>query len=102
MFPIIFNPTPILLTFCAMFGVLVHDTRLDRAAAAVLPAQSSVVTTVEDLKVNDLHTHAERVSFSQDVTEPSIQPRNDQDKKYVVQKKLNANSFGSIYIWPSD
>jgi len=99
--PSIFNPVPILLTLCAMSGVLVHDSRLDRAAASALPAQTSAITSLEELKVNDLHTHAERVSFTQNVAEPSIQPRNDNDKKYVVQKKLTANTFGSVYIWPS-
>ncbi len=84
-----------------MSGVLVHDSRLDRAAASALPAQTSAITSLEELKVNDLHAHAERVSFTQNVAEPSIQPRNDNDKKYVVQKKLTANTFGSVYIWPS-
>lgn len=85
-----------------MFGVFVHDSRLDSAAASVLPAQVSAMTALEELKVSDLHTHAERVGFTQSVNDPSIQPRNDNDKKYIVQKKLTANSFGSIYIWPSD
>ncbi len=84
-----------------MFGVLVHDSRLDRAAASILPAQSSAITTLEELKVNDLHTHTERASFGQNTVEPSIQPRTDNDKKYVIQKKLSANTFGSMYFWPS-
>ena len=83
-----------------MSGVLVHDSRLDRAAASVLPAQVSSMTAIEELKVNDLHTHVERASFGQNVAEPSIQPRTDNDKKYVIQKKLTANTFGSVYIWP--
>lgn len=84
-----------------MSGVLVHDSRLDHAAASALPAQISYTTTIEELKVNDLHTHAERVSFTQNVNQPSIQPRNDNDKKYIAQKKLATNTFGSVYIWPS-
>ncbi len=84
-----------------MSGVLIHDSRLDRAVASVLPAQSSAVTAIEELKINDLHHQTERSSFSQNTVEPSIQPRTDNDKKYIVQKKLTANSFGSIYIWPS-
>ena len=95
------NPVPILLTLCAMSGVLVHDSRLDRAAAAALPAQISAVTSLEELKATDLHTHTERVSFTQNVTQPSIQPRNDNDKKYIAHKKLATNTFGSVYIWPS-
>lgn len=95
-----------MLTLCTAFGILLHDTRLDHAVA-MSPVRISDITTLEaGLRWNDLHTHAERTSFSQNISslktsEPTTRPRDDDDNKYVVQKKPNANSYGSVYSWPS-
>lgn len=108
MFPLLLNPLPALLTFSAMFGVLIHDSRIDHAASfAALPIITSSHAEADSaLKLNDLHTHAERVSFSRSINsvntaEPTMRPRDEDDNKYVIQKKPNANTYGSVYSWPS-
>jgi len=108
MFPLLINPFPVLLTFSAMFGVLVHDSRIDHAISVVaVPSMISGYNENESsLKLSDLHIHAERVSFSRSVgsvnsAEPTMRPRDEDDNKYVVQKKPSANTYGSVYSWPS-
>lgn len=97
-----------LLTFSAMFGVLIHDSRIDHAASVIaVPAMVSSHNDIESsLKLGDLHTHAERVSFSRSINsvntaEPTMRPRDEDDNKYVIQKKPSANTYGSVYSWPS-
>lgn len=102
MFPFVINPLPILLTLTTTFGVLVHDTQIDQATSIAIALPVAVATYgVADvsLKLNDLHVHAERVSFSS--RQPSTQPRSNDDKKYIVAKKYSLNSFGGEYSWPS-
>ena len=95
-----------MLSLATMFGLLLHDTQIDRAAT-IVPARIASVSTFEsEIKTNDLHIHAERVSVSENLgrlgnSEPRVQPRNENDKKYVTQKKFTANSYGSEYSWPS-
>lgn len=109
MYPLLINPIPLLLTLSAAFGVLIHDTQVDRAASTILSTPSAIVSSGEQgifSRMNDLHVHSERVSVSQDVDElktsqPRVQPRDGDDKKYVVQKKSSLNLYGSEYSWPS-
>jgi hypothetical protein len=73
-------------------------------AASAVPAISAGYVAVTDLahKFTDQHTHVERASMGRTTSsEPSIQPRNGNDKKYIAQKKYNSNSSSSDYCWPS-
>lgn len=102
MFPYIINPLPIALTLATSFGVLLHDTQLDRATttALTLPAIVAAYGAADiGLKLSDGHTHTERVSLG--ASQPRIQPRGHDDKKYMLNKKLHINSSGSDYSWPS-
>lgn len=108
MFPLLLNPLPLLLTFSAMFGVLIHDSRIDHAVSVIaVPAMVSSYNEIESaLKLSDLHTHSERVSFARSLgsvntAEPTTRPRDEDDNKYVIQKKPSANTYGSVYSWPS-
>lgn len=108
MFPLLLNPIPALLTFSAMFGVLIHDTRFEHVTAlATMPAIVAGHAGVDAaIKQSDPHTHVERVSFARNLgsfktAEPSTRPRDEDDNKYVIQKKPNANSYGNVYSWPS-
>ncbi len=97
------NLFPTLLTLSAAFGVFLHDNQLDRASVAAFtpPAITSVDTTLTNpLKFNELHTHTESSSDQMQNSDPAAQPRNE-DKKYIVSKKLTSNSAGSDYSWPS-
>jgi hypothetical protein len=106
MIQLLFNPVPLMLSLATMFGLLLHDTQIDRATT-IVPARIASVSALEsELKTNDQHIHAERVSVSENLgqlgnSQPRVQPRNENDKKYVTQKKVTANSFGSVYSWPS-
>jgi hypothetical protein len=102
----IFNPIPFLLTLCTAFGVLLHDTQLDHAAIAVSPGVTDSNYYQNTFKQNDLHTHIERVNFSNNFSslkfdQPRVQPRDEDDDKYATQKKSSDTTFGSVYSWPS-
>lgn len=109
MYPLLINPIPLLLTLSAAFGVLIHDTQVDRAASTIMSTPVAIVSSGESgvsSKMNDLHVHSERVSVPQNVDElktsqPRTKPRDGDDKKYVVQKKSSLSLYGSEYIWPS-
>jgi hypothetical protein len=107
MLPFIINPLPLLLTISTAFGVLVHDMHIDKFAVVALPAAIiSYGASEVGLKLNDQHLHAERVSFSGSLrlneAQPRVQPRTEDDKKYIAQKKLTYDAYGSDYRWPSD
>ena len=107
MFPII-NPTALAFTLFTTFGVLVHDTQLDRAAlAAVVPVVSFASFAAFDsvMKSGDSHVHVERVHGPNTLATlrmsvPRIQPR-DEDRRYIQSKKVYFGTGGASYLWPS-
>jgi len=94
--PLIFNPLPILLSLSTLFGVLVHDTKIDQFTTAYLAPPALVMSTEganNGLKLGDPHTHMERVALSQltrslALESPRMQPRTQEDKKYVLQRNV--------------
>jgi hypothetical protein len=108
MFSTIINPIPLIFTIATTFGVLVYDTRIDRAAtvALALPTAFATFGAVDSMtKSGDQHVHVERVSASgrlanMQLSVPRIQPRDD-DRRYVQSKKIAFGSMDSGYIWPS-
>jgi len=105
MFPILLNPIPLLLTISTAFGVFVHDVQLTHIAqAASIPAISAGYMAASEVahKFSDQHPHVERMNLGRSSSnQPSIQPRNGEDKKYISQKKFNSNSTATDYSWPS-
>jgi hypothetical protein len=109
MFPLLINPLPLLLTLTTSFGVLFHDSQLDRASsiALSLPVAFAAVGSADlSFKLNDPHLHAERISIAQRFeqlrsSQPRIQTRNSEDKKYISTKKFSSDTDGSEYRWPS-
>lgn len=109
MFPLLINPIPLIITLSTAFGVLIHDTQIDKATSTALtmPALIAAYGAADiALKLNDPHVHNERASLSEGVrdlkaSQPRVQPRNGDDKKYVTQKKSAVTTFGSEYSWPS-
>lgn len=78
-----------------MFGVLVHDTKVDQFTTTLM-ATPAIVASYDGinnaLKLGDGHTHTERVIVSQlsrslALENPRMQPRQE-DKKYVLQKNV--------------
>lgn len=106
---ILLTPLSVFLSLSTATGVLVHDTRVDKAAMTALSAPSPVSSGQADSKLvnisGDAHTHTERHSLSQAVHDlkadnPRIQPRSQADKKYVSQKNLGLghNPFDSYAL----
>jgi hypothetical protein len=97
MIPIaLFSPLSILVSFSTLFGVIIHDTKVDQLTAAFL-ATPAIVASYEGvtgaIKNTDPHTHVERMSLSQYVRgmssdNPRIQPRLSNEKKYMLQKNV--------------
>jgi hypothetical protein len=109
MSPILINPLSLILTLATSFGVLLHDTQLDRATSISL----ALPTTFATIKVNDIsiklsdpHLHVELISYTENIdglrlAQPRIQPRSGEEKRYVASKKFSSDTEGSEYIWPS-
>ena len=106
MLPITLNPLPILITLTAAFSVFVHDSQLDYAAItaiAVVPA-AIITSDVMALAHSGEHVHSERGSFARTVrsnNQTATPPRNEDEKKYIAQRRLLGDSYGSEYLWPS-
>jgi hypothetical protein len=108
MLPSLINPLSILLTITTSFGVLIHDTHMDRAttAALALPIAFAVYGASEAIKMSDPHVHTERVNVANTLqqlrsNQPKLQTRDDKDRMYVSVKKYMSGGMGSEYHWPS-
>lgn len=94
-----------MISFSAMFGVVIHDTQIYNMAsiATSLPAEISNISVSDVEFKSSEHVHVAAVSFS--VTnisqQTSIQPRNENDKKYIFNRRTLGNNFDSDYVWPS-
>lgn len=90
----IFNPIAVIISFTTMFGVVVHDTQFDRLTVRMLAPPAVVLSAglaSAPVQPNDPHTHVERVSGSKLMrsllaSNPRIQPRNNEEKKHMMQK----------------
>lgn len=94
MFASLLNPILAIMSLSTVTGVLVHDTRIDKAMVTALALPAAIVSVDSSSKLaglsGDLHTHAERTSLSQAVHDlkgqtPRIVPRNE-DKKHTLPK----------------
>lgn len=96
-FSLFLTPLSICLSLSTATGVVVHDTRIDRATMVAISVPSAVASAQGNSKLvnyaTDSHTHTERHSLSQSVNDikgdnPRVQPRSGADKKYVSQKNM--------------
>ena len=85
----------VLVSLSTATGVLLHDTRVDKAAATSLATSAITVYDANTKLVNfgnDLHPSHERSVIEQSIrdfgtqNDPRIQPRTSEDKKYLLQK----------------
>lgn len=109
MIPIaLFNPLSVLLSFSTLFGVVIHDMKVDQFTTTLL-ATPAVVASYEGvngaIKSTDPHTHVERMSLSQYVRgmssdTPRIQPRLSDEKKYALQRNVmkGHHAFDNYYL----
>lgn len=103
------KPVPILLTFATMFGVLVHDMNIDKAAkVAVAPltvyAASTSTLALDQFFNKSDHTHVERASGDAHYRSsmPKMQPPRNDDRKYTQNRKEDGlGGDDHTYLWPS-
>lgn len=94
MFPLstLLTPFSIALSLSTATGVLLHDTKIDKAATLAPALSASLDPADRSVKlIGDAHTHTERGSLSQAVRDmktqnPRVQPRTTEDKKHLMQK----------------
>jgi hypothetical protein len=92
MFSNLISPLAILISLATTSGILVHDTHIDQAAAAVaMPSMLASYDTTGKLG-GESHTHVERTSLAQTVNTlhsraPGVQPR--EDRKHLMQKHVS-------------
>ncbi len=102
------NPLPILVTAAMVFGIVAHDTNIDRAAAlaVALPSIAAVgygaIENIAHLGEQQVHTHVEQVSVNNNYTSamPRLMPREDENTNGRKRKQY-ASDADSEYHWPS-
>ena len=100
-------PTMILLT--AAFGVLMHDTQISNATITAVSPSKVVSNNHIDVMIimrGNKHINIEINSFSDSThnikaQQTSTQPKNEDEKKYIAQRRLMGNSVGNEYSWPT-
>lgn len=97
MFAALINPMAIFVSLSTAAGIFMHDTRLDKVTMTVIAPPAMMTSYEGNIKAinfsSDLHTHSERGSLTQAVHDlktqnPRIQPRNNEDKKHMLQKHV--------------
>ncbi len=102
------KPLPIIITLVTAFGILMHDTHVDRAAtvAVALPAVLAAVGADQMISSN-YHTHSERAAIPRvsnvfRSTLPNVQPPRDDTRGYLQNKKLFfGGGADATSLWPS-
>jgi hypothetical protein len=97
MFTSIFNSIAILLSLSTATGILVHDTKIDKATTVLASplTMTSYDTSSKALDMHtDLHTHVERGSVAEALNDvrsenPRIQPRIFEDKKHLLSRHVS-------------
>lgn len=93
-------------TVVTTFGVLAHDTQLDRMSAIAITAPAALAMyVVADAIKSSEHLHVEKISMNSQVGSfrinvPRTQARND-DRKYVQVKRSVYGGTDSHGLWPS-
>jgi hypothetical protein len=103
MFSSLLHSLAILISLTTTSGILVHDTHIDQAAAAIaMPTVLASHDTTGKLGA-ETHTHVERMSVSRVVTTlnshtPVTQPR--EDRKHLMQKHVSRghHAFDSYHL----
>jgi hypothetical protein len=103
------NPLPFFFVVATVFGVLMHDTQADHAAAVAInnpTATTNFASSEVVSRTNDQHVHVEKVSVSGSGNagttrvNPHTQARDD-DRRYVQAKKSIYSGGDSQGLWPS-
>lgn len=96
------------LAVIAGFGVIIHDTQVDKATIAALALPITVVSYAAadaSIKSGDAHVHVERVSLAKvnglRATLPCLNPRDD-GRHTDKQRKVAFHGTDTVAsLWPS-
>ena len=95
--------TAIILAILTTLGILVHDTKFDKALSVFIAVPAALALVGVPKLASDGHNHIERVSLSNAVRDlhngtPRIQPRDDH-KKYALSNKVakGVHAFDGYY-----
>jgi hypothetical protein len=98
------NPLPLVFIVATAFGVLMHDTQVDRAAqlAIIAPSGFSDFAVADAASKTTEHVHVERVTVlnASRSNNPNTQPRDDH-RRYIQPKKTVVASGSNSGLWPS-
>lgn len=106
-FSLFITPLSVFLSLSTATGILMHDTKIDRATLTAISSASNAANSQANAKfVNiapDLHPHTERHSMSTKdlkTPNPKVPPRSPAEKKYLSQKNmgLGHNPFDSYAL----
>ena len=95
---------PLAISLVTIFGILVHDTQVANATELLVDHQGVVNESTYFPRVAQ-HIHMDSgvfigAAFSAKTATPTAQPRNNDDKKYISQKRFLSNTAGSDYSLP--
>jgi len=101
------TPLFISLTFATAFGVLFHDTQVDKAATAafVAPVAAASFAVINLSNKLDDHVHVEKASPADQAgglrgNIAKAPPRTD-DRRYIQSKKIFFGGSNNSGLWPS-
>ena len=103
------HPLSVTVSLLAVFGMLSHDTQIDNAVSTATLKPSKVASVDSEairMKLPEQHTHVDSDSFTSGTIilraqQPASQAKTEDEKKYIAQRRLSVNAFGSEYSWPS-
>lgn len=98
MYTTLLNTFALLTSLTTATGVLLHDTRVDKATSVAVALPVAAMGAEAGAKLihsnpNDFHTHVERTSVAHAVSilhsaAPGIAPRIGEDKKHLMQRHV--------------
>lgn len=96
---------PFAVSIVTIAGILIHDMQIEKATELIFHGRPLISQSVAFVRPEQ-HIHKDisiftGAAFSAKTAQPAAQPRNTDDKKYITQKRLIGNTYGSDYIWPS-
>lgn len=98
-------PISIVLSSAVIMGIFMHGTQIDSAASISMSIPAIIAEYKKgtvDLSKSDQHPQAEISSFSESThavgSQPSTQPNKDNDKKYIMQKRILGDGIDSDFV----
>lgn len=103
-----YNYISVTISAMIIFGIAIHGLQIDNATSLVkstVGIMSESSAKIANLSQPDQHPQSEVGSFTESShnisSQSPTQPSNDNDKKYVIRKRIASNGFDSEFFWPT-